>query len=304
MFNNNKCVSNIFQVDTSQINEPYDQQTKKNHQPIPYDQRKLSQITIKQIQTAKPPQPNEHLKIDGIEISQVMMIAQIVSINANSSQIALKVNDLSGSLEVTQWTNNADDEKKNADDEKKNANVNMKVEEITHLVPGRWVKITGRINHFNGRCSVNAFEIDPIIDFNEITYHFLECIHQHLQNTVGHLDQNQNSNEIKNFNMILDVDVNTEMNNNNYGINNDNKDKAMDVIVENSDYLSVMQNKILQIINSQKYNTNEIGCNVEIIFEELSEDDIDQIREAIELLSDEGYIYSTVDDDHYKYSGH
>eukprot|EP00483_Globobulimina_turgida_P003123 UN03128 len=134
---------------------------------IHYSERKLSQITIKQIINAAPPQPDEHLIIDNQEISQVQMIAQIRSINVQSSHTTLQVNDYTGTLDIKQWNANSEQQP-----------------ESSNLVEGTWIRIVGRINNFQGRCSVNAFDIIPITNFNEITHHFLECIFAHLSNTT------------------------------------------------------------------------------------------------------------------------
>jgi hypothetical protein len=56
-----------------------------------------------------------------------------------------------------------------------------------HLRPGCYVRVVGHYRSFNDKKSVVAYRIVPIVDFNEITYHFLECIHVHLQNTRGPL---------------------------------------------------------------------------------------------------------------------
>ena len=305
MFNND-WNSNVSQTNALQFNDNnvmkanINQQTEKKQKakPIPFDQRKLSQITIKQIKTAKPPQPKEHLKIDGIEISQVFIIAQIVSIDIQQSHTTLKVNDLSGTLDVKKWKN--DEEKQVLDDDRTASDD----DKPANLVEGKWVKIVGTINHYNGRCSINAFEIIPITDYNEITYHFLECIYQHLENTVGHLDPNKQVNTNTNFNMILDVDLNNQSNDNknDHDMNTMNK-KNMDISSDEDDCFSTIQKKILDIINAPSNNKNEIGCNVEMIFKKLSDQDDNTIKEAIDFLSDEGYIYSTIDDHHYKYSG-
>ena len=111
--NDNNYNSNASQFGGSQIggggfmnnnNENYNK-PQSNRAQIPYDQRKLSQITIKQIKTAKPPQQEENLTIDGVEISQVSMIAQIVSIDIQTSHTTLKINDFTGTLDAKKWTN-------------------------------------------------------------------------------------------------------------------------------------------------------------------------------------------------------
>ena len=304
MFNNdfNSSVSNAnantlqCNVNNS-VNESGNQQNKPNTEPIPFDQRKLPQITIKQIKSAKPPQPFEHLKIDGVEISQVFIIAQIVSMDHQPSHSTFNVNDFTGSLVVKKWNKNVNaEEKQSLDDSVTDDGI---CDEPDNLVEGQWVKIIGRINSYNGRCSINAFTIIPIFDFNEITYHFLECIYQHLENTSGHLHQDKQTNQNKNFNMVLDADPNNKTN------ENDISHKTMEMSIDEDYCFSMIQKKVLDVISGPEYNNNEIGCNIEKIFGKLSDENINvnEIKEAIDSLSNDGYIYSTIDDDHYKYSG-
>eukprot|EP01083_Nonionella_stella_P137718 419006_1 len=169
--------------------------TKPQLQRIPYDQRKLSQVTIKQIQSAAPPQPDEHLIIDNVEISQLQMIAQIRSIDVQSTHTTLKVNDYTGQLDIKQWQEQS---------------------QASNLSEGTWVRIVGRINHFQGRCSVNAFDIIPITNFDEITHHFLECICSHLLNTMPKPKVNNNNNN------NMQMNNNNQWNNSNNNNNNNN----------------------------------------------------------------------------------
>ncbi len=68
--------------------------------------------------------------------------------------------------------------------------------------------------------------------------------------------------------------------------------------------LPAIQSPILNVINKPEYaNNNAQGCNVEIIFKQLLNENIDEIRTAIDELANAGYIYSTIDDEHYKSSG-
>merc|ERR1740121_659646 len=129
---------------------------------IPYDERKLSQVTIKQIIRAPPPQPEEPLVIDGQEISQLQMVAQIVSIDCQSSHTTYKISDMTGTLDAKQWND---------------TNQDM---EASGVGQGTWVSIFGRINVYQGRCSINVFQVTPITDFNDITLHFTECLYSHL----------------------------------------------------------------------------------------------------------------------------
>jgi len=246
---------------------------------VPYEKRKLSQITIKQIITAPPPQPEENLKVDGEEISQVVMIAQIESIDIQSSHTTLKINDYTGSIDAKQWHNDDQEQPESA-----------------KLSEGRWVRVNGRINSFQGRCSINVFNIIPITDFNEITHHFLEVIYAHLMNTKDGKDQMSNNNnqqqqQWNNGNQQQQMGNN----NNNQSMNNFNNGGGMMGG-------GGLKGQVLQLISNPQYANSETGCNVQTVFSSLSNEDVNEIRTAIEELSEEGLIYSTIDDEHYKCS--
>lgn len=258
---------------------------KSQQRVIPYDERKLSQVTIKQILTAAPPQPDEALFIDGQEISQLQMVAQIQSIDCQSSHTSYRINDLTGSLDAKQWSND------------------NQVTDTSGLGQGAWVRIFGRINVYQGRCSINVFEIAPITDFNDITLHFTECIYSHLANTTATekgsaqpqqqsqggwngQQQQQQQNQGGGWNQNQNQNQQPQHGGNGNGGAGDS-----------------LQNKILNIIRSPEFENSETGCDVSVLFSRLGNEDVNAIRAAIDQLSDSGMIYSTVDDEHYKFSG-
>jgi len=264
---------------------------KSQQRVIPYDERKLSQVTIKQILTAPAPQPDEALFIDGQEISQLQMVAQIQSIDCQSSHTSYRINDMTGSLDAKQWSND------------------NQVTDTSGLGQGAWVRIFGRINVYQGRCSINVFEIAPITDFNDITLHFTECIYSHLANTTatekgpsqpqqqqqqnqggwnGQQQQQQQQNQGGGWNQNQNQNQQPR-----HGGNGNGNGGAGDSL----------QNKILNIIRSPEFENSETGCDVSVLFSRLGNEDVNAIRAAIDQLSDSGMIYSTVDDEHYKFSG-
>ena len=74
-----------------------------------FKERKLAQVTIKQIIKAKPPQPDENLIVDAQEVTHLLMIAQIQSIKMETSRMKLKINDYTGTIDAVKWQD--DDEK-------------------------------------------------------------------------------------------------------------------------------------------------------------------------------------------------
>ena len=61
------------------------------------------------------------------------------------------------------------------------------VQSRSQCVPGKYVRAVGsmRKDPNTEERMVNCFNLRPITDFNEITYHLLDSIHAHLYNTQG-----------------------------------------------------------------------------------------------------------------------
>jgi hypothetical protein len=72
--------------------------------PIPYEERRLSQLTIKQITDAAVKQNgNDALIVDKVEVSQIHMIVRLLSIEVTNAFILYRINDYSGTLDAKQW---------------------------------------------------------------------------------------------------------------------------------------------------------------------------------------------------------
>merc|ERR1711902_410478 len=148
-----------------------------------------------------------------------------------------------------------------------------------------------------GRCSINVFQIIPVTRFDEITHHFLECIFSHLTNTTNtqNLDVKPMNNDQNNYN--------NNNNNNGYSFNNNNGNSFNNNDGNYNNNLPLLQNKVLSIINTPEMEQSDAGCNVQMLFTRLPNEDVNEIRTAIDELATAGYLYSTVDEEHYKYSG-
>lgn len=85
----------------------YNQSGASQKRVIPYDQRKLSQITIKQITSAPPAQADDPVMIDGMEVGQLHMVARLMSIDVQSSHTQYRINDYTGTLDAKQWSSDA-----------------------------------------------------------------------------------------------------------------------------------------------------------------------------------------------------
>uniref|UniRef100_A0A8D1BFV7 Replication protein A 32 kDa subunit n=1 Tax=Sus scrofa TaxID=9823 RepID=A0A8D1BFV7_PIG len=135
--------------------------------------------------------------------------------------------------------------------------------ENTVVPPETYVKVAGHLRSFQNKKSLVAFKIMPLEDMNEFTTHILEVVNAHM------LLNKSNS-------QLL----------------------AGRVPVSNpANGLTVAQNQVLNLI---KACPRPEGLNFQDLKNQLQHMSVASIKQAVDFLSNEGHIYSTVDDDHFK----
>lgn len=149
---------------------------------------------------------------------------------------------------------------------------------MLHFRPGTYVRIIGGLRAFFNKRNILAFKIVRIEDFNEITFHFLECIYVHLFYTKG-----------LNFAMSNAVSTTQTTPNMPYS----NPSSMYNAPVHPG---STLNEQILACIRS--VNAPE-GVSVQFIAQKLRRNE-PEIRTALENLSGEGFCYSTIDDSHFQ----
>ncbi|ORZ20626.1 hypothetical protein BCR42DRAFT_409168 [Absidia repens] len=132
----------------------------------PRGEQSLRPVTVKQAQNVEVT-PETTFLIDGVEVTQVTLVGVIRDINEQSTAITYRVEDGSGSIEVRKWVDQNESPEETA--------------RRQGLLPDMYVRIGARLNSFNNRISLMSFDIHPITDFNEITYHLLDAVYSHVK---------------------------------------------------------------------------------------------------------------------------
>merc|ERR1712157_410820 len=145
--------------------------------------------------------------------------------------------------------------------------------EASDLSEGRWVRINGRINSFQGICTINVFNIIPITNHNEITHHFLEVIYAHLLNK-----QSEEKEQKMGMGMGMGMGMNSNNNNNQqqqqWNNNNMNGNGMMNQSMNQGQGGGGLKGKVLNIFSHPQWAKDETGCNVESVFAALSNEDV------------------------------
>ncbi|XP_037495269.1 replication protein A 32 kDa subunit A isoform X6 [Jatropha curcas] len=132
--------------------------------------------------------------------------------------------------------------------------------------------------------------IQPVTNFDEVTFHFIDCIHTHLQNSklqIGASIQPQ----------MLESSTNTPVR------NGSNEYQAATTIQLSKQYsvdgLKDTDQLILDYLQQSSSMGQEKGVHMDELCQQLKLP-MEKIKGSIRSLEDEGLIYSTIDEFHYK----
>jgi len=213
-------------------------------------------------------QAEDVFSFDGTEIHQVTFVGIIREVQETSTNITYKIDDMTGEfIMVKKWIDN---------DDPLEQGWRSACRECTY------VRVVGNMKSFNSgnMRSVMAFSMVPVKDFNEISYHILDVVHANLS-----LKKSSESG-----NGFMAPSAGTEQRYNNGGA--DNFGGGM-----NDAGLSGPNKVVFNFISAC---TTEQGISIDELKQKNRNMNEQQLRNCIEWLSNEGHIYSTVDDDHYR----
>lgn len=104
--------------------------------------------------------------------TQLTLVGKILDASEHASSTVLRVDDGTGIVSIKYW-GDADDE--GAD----GAGDGAAAARRAAWQPGAYVRVHGNLRAFDGARSLVAFNVRPVSDHNEITYHLAQCMLQH-----------------------------------------------------------------------------------------------------------------------------
>ncbi|NWR55054.1 RFA2 protein, partial [Bucorvus abyssinicus] len=206
-------------------------------------------------------QVDETFRICGVEISQVTIMGIIRHAEKAPTNIHYKVDDMTAApMDVRQWVDT---------DEAGGENV--------VVPPGTYVKVAGHLRSFQNKRSLVAFKVMPLEDMNALTAHILETVNAHM---ILRKNLTSASKAPQSFSSGMG-----DMSG--YG-------GGGSLPVSG---LTAHQSQVLNLIKNCPVPE---GMSLQELKLQLHNMSMSTIKQAVEFLSSEGHIYSTVDDDHYK----
>nr|XP_033812958.1 replication protein A 32 kDa subunit [Geotrypetes seraphini] len=222
--------------------------------------------TVSQLLSAS--QSGEVFAVGEVELSQVVVIGIIRHTEKAPTNILYKVDDMTAApMDVRQWVDT---------DEAGNENI--------VIPPGIYVKVVGHLRSFQNKRSLVAFKVVPVEDMNEFISHMLEVVHCHMA-----LNMTQGSFSAGGAPLAQSVPARSGMGEVGGGYSG-NSDMQMNGLTPH-------QSQVLNLIRS--YCGSE-GMSFDELKKKLHGLNLNTIKQAVEFLSNEGHIYSTVDEDHFK----
>ncbi|KAF7830194.1 replication protein A 32 kDa subunit A [Senna tora] len=235
----------------------------------------LVPVTVKQISEAShsgDEKPN--FTINGVDVTNVTLIGMVYEKAERNTDVSFVLDDGTGRIKCRRWVNEAFDTK-----------------EMEEIRDGMYVRLYGHLKSFQGVKQVVAFSIRPVKNFDEISFHFIDCIHNHLRSrvtvegtTTGHPP-------------LTDSSLNTPVRNtsNGYQAPSSNPLYAQYSV----DGLKDCDKLVLDYLNQHEDMSDERGVHVDELSRELKLP-LDKIMLSLKTLGDDGLVYSTIDDNHYK----
>lgn len=205
---------------------------------------------------------DEVFRIGSVEISQVTIVGIIRHAEKAPTNIVYKIDDMTAApMDVRQWVDTDDASGEN-----------------TVVPPETYVKVAGHLRSFQNKKSLVAFKIMPLEDMNEFTAHILEVVNAHMMLTKANSQPSAGRAPLSNP-----------------GMGEAGSFGGNSFVPTNG--LTVAQNQVLNLI---KACPRPEGLNFHDLKNQLQHMPLASIKQAVDFLSNEGHIYSTVDDDHFK----
>ncbi|KAL1194044.1 Replication protein A 32 kDa subunit A [Cardamine amara subsp. amara] len=241
----------------------------------------LVPVTVKQItECFQSGAEKSGLVINGISLTNVSLVGLVCDKDDSKvTEVRFILDDGTGRIDCKRWVNEAFD-----------------AGEMESVQDGTYVRLNGHLKTFQGKTQLLVFSVRPIIDFNEVTFHYIECIHFYSQNSesqgqqVGDATQSQ----------IANSSVNTTF----QGGSNTNQATPLNPVVssQNNDGngRKNLDDMILDYLKQPACTARQQGIHIDEIAQQLKIPK-NKLEGVIQSLEGDGLIYSTIDEYHFKH---
>ncbi|OWM67325.1 replication protein A 32 kDa subunit A-like [Punica granatum] len=236
----------------------------------------LVPVTVKQLSEAyQSGDEKSNFQIDGADVTNVTLVGMVDQKVERVTDVTFALDDGTGRVECRRWINEGFDSK-----------------EMNDIQDGMYARVIGHLRGSQGGKQIAAFAVRPVLNFDEVTFHFIDCIHQHLLKSRSKVDATNQSKSAEDSNSTI-TSMGTQPTASGHVTAPSNEFSGQYSVGG----LKSCDQKVLEYL--QQNFSIEKGVHRDEISKQLKIP-VDKIMEAIRTLEDEGLIYSTIDEYHYK----
>ncbi|BBN12706.1 replication factor A2 [Marchantia polymorpha subsp. ruderalis] len=247
----------------------------------------LIPLTVKQLSSASQKPSDDNFYVDGQEVNNITLVGMVFNKEEKVTDVSFILDDFTGRIEVKKWIDGQDSEE---------------LVELRNIRNGIYVRIYGHLRSFQGKRNVVAFSVRPIKEFDEVTFHFVEAIYVHAFNmkTQGGLAGSRtpastavpySGHPASSMTPNPSVNMRTNL---------ANQYMAPASVPVGSNSVDECQRRVHALFDEPANLAIEQGLHVDDVARKMVGYSKQQVKDAIEFLVNEGFIYSTIDDDHFK----
>lgn len=236
-------------------------------------------LTIRSVLELDENNPDYH----GFPVSMVMVMGLIREVEVSSTKVSYTLDDTTGTIKAVKW-------------------LETDAEEET-LMENTYCSVYGTCKSQQGNKQLLAIHLEPVTDFNFITAHIIEVMHAVMG--LQKIQSAANSNGISKGGddaMVGDTGIggtSTVMSNSLVGFGGMNANSS--AMNTGGGSLTKPQRMVFEVIQTNSSENDDSGCARNIIKAQLKGKVMpQQVDECLFYLSNEGHIYTTLDEDHFK----
>uniref|UniRef100_A0A1J3I755 Replication protein A 32 kDa subunit A n=1 Tax=Noccaea caerulescens TaxID=107243 RepID=A0A1J3I755_NOCCA len=236
----------------------------------------LVPVTVKHItESSQSGGEKSGIVINGVELTNVSLVGLVCDKDVSKvTEVRFTLDDGTGTIDCKRWVNESFDAR-----------------EMESVRDGIYVRLNGHLKTFQGKKQLLVFSVRPIVDFNEVTFHYIECIHFYSQNTEPQLGQ-----------QVGDVTQSHTVNS--QGGSNTNQATTLNPVMssQNSDGngRKNLDDMIIDYLKQPVCTARQQGVHLDEIAQQLKIPK-NKLEGVIQSLEGDGLIYSTIDEYHFKH---
>jgi len=237
-------------------------------------------------------------KLDGRDFHQFTLVATVIQSHNTNVALEYMLDDGTGQFSATVFT--------------ASENVAPQVHR-----DGVYVRVYGMLKNVQGVKSLTAFKMTEVKDHNDLTYHMLDVIQAFCKTKWGFQALSGAavgaSNNAKAPMSAGGSVSNSAYSSNNYGSAGSGMTGSVPKgqgqvlnpinsnVVEDLSNTAALERAVLKLfMDDAASSASEQGTSVQTLYKALPSVAPNDIRRAVDHLSEEGHLYSTIDEDHFK----